>query len=611
MLLVFLLVQSLFLGSDRETVEFSRFLDLVADGRVEEVSISQTEVNGTYKKADAEEPASFVTTLPGGNFETNQLVNQLRESDVKIVGSQPSAWAGILISFLPFVFIIGIYLFISRRMRQQMGGGGVGPMTFGRSKAKLFDRTDMKTTFNDVAGVDEVETELVELVDYLKKPEKYAKIGARIPKGVLLVGPPGTGKTLLARAVAGEAGVPFFYISASEFIEMFVGLGAARVRDLFKQAREKAPAIVFIDEIDSIGMSRSGAAGNQMGANQEQEQTLQQLLTEMDGFDPNSGVIIMAASNRPEVLDLALLRPGRFDRQIVVNLPDIRGREEILKIHARDVRIAENVELKVLARRSPGFSGAQLANIINEAALLAARKNKEQVTMTELEEAIDRVVAGLERRSQVLSEKERRLVAYHELGHALVAHFLEHADPVHRVSIIPRGIGALGYTQQLPEEERYLMTEPELRDMLAVLLGGRSAEELVFGFATTGAGDDLRRATEIARRMVMEFGMSDKVGPVNLSGQSARFLNPIFRRGEDVSDETEMAIDREVKALLIDAQERARAILKDKRDDMDELAALLLEKESIGLREIKEHFGEPHNADDEFLTQETEELPTP
>jgi cell division protease FtsH len=458
-----------------------------------------------------------------------------------------------------------------------------------------------------VAGVDEVTTELQEIVDYLKHRQKFERIGARIPKGVLLVGPPGTGKTLLARAVAGEASVPFYYVSASEFVELFVGLGAARVRDLFQQARDRAPAIIFIDEIDSIGQARSGAAGYQMGSNQEQEQTLQQLLTEMDGFEPNSGVIMMAASNRPEVLDPALLRPGRFDRQIQVNLPDIKGREEILRIHARQVKLAEHVDLVVLARRTPGFSGAQLANVINEGALLAARKEKDRVEMEDLEEAIDRVVAGLERKSQVLSDKERRLVAFHELGHALVARFVEHADPVHRVSIIPRGIGALGYTQQLPEEERYLMSEPELRDRIAVLLGGRSAEEIVFGFATTGAQDDLKKATEIARRMVMEFGMSEKVGPINIAEQGPRFLGPAFRRSEDVSEETETVIDRETKSLLLEGQKKARAILEEHRNDLDGLADVLLEKETLDRQDLEAYFsGEGKTAK---LGPATKELP--
>ena len=587
--LIFLLVQSLFFTRESSEIEFSRFLDLVEQNQVTEVNIATSVISGEYQDgAEDSEATPFSTTLPP-NYETNKLVTQLTEADVKVTGEQPSFWGQLLISFLPFLVIIGIYLLIMRRMRKQMGGG---PLSFGKNKAKLYDRADMKTTFEDVAGVDEVEAELVELVEYLRKPDKFAKIGARIPRGVLLVGPPGTGKTLLARAVAGEAEVPFFYISASEFIEMFVGLGAARVRDLFKQARDRAPAIVFIDEIDSIGQSRA-SGGGQYGGHQEQEQTLQQLLTEMDGFEPNSGVIIVAASNRPEVLDPALLRPGRFDRQIQVNLPDIRGREQILAIHARAVQLESSVDLKLMARRTPGFSGAELANVINEGALLAARRGKTRVSMQELEDAVDRVVGGLERRSQVLSEPERRLVAFHELGHALVAHFVEHADPVHRVSIIPRGIGALGYTQQLPDEERYLMSEPELRDRIAVLLGGRAAEELVFGYGTTGAQDDLRRATDIARRMVMEFGMSETVGPLNIAEQGARFLSPAFRRGEDVSDETETSIDREVKAILVEAQKKAARILADHRTDLDELAVLLLEKESIGLRELKEHFGEP------------------
>jgi cell division protease FtsH len=587
-LVAFLVAQS-FIGTGRESIPFSRFLELVDRGRVSEVNISETGVSGTFRAGEDE--TDFETTLPP-NFETNQLVRELRDNDVAVTASQPSALTSFFFAWiLPILFIAGIYYLMTRRLRSQLGGGAGGPLSLGKNKAKLYDRTDLKTTFDDVAGVDEVEAELVELVDYLKNPNKFKNIGARIPKGVLLVGPPGTGKTLLARAIAGEAAVPFFYISASEFIELFVGLGAARVRDLFQQARQRAPAIVFIDEIDSIGQARSGAAGYQMGSHQEQEQTLQQLLTEMDGFEPNSGVIIVAASNRPEVLDQALLRPGRFDRQIQVNLPDIRGRKEILEIHARSVKLDPEVDLTVLARRTPGFSGAQLANVINEGALLAARGGHERVQMHDLEEAIDRVVAGLERRSQVLTDEERRLVAYHELGHALVAMFVEHADPVHRVSIIPRGIGALGYTQQLPDEERYLMSEPELRDRIAVLLGGRSAEELVFNFATTGAQDDLQKATEIARRMVMEFGMSSKVGPINIADQAGRFLSPVFRRSEDVSEETEVAIDREVKAILTEAHEKARAILRDHRTDLDALAKILLEKESIGRADLEQYFG--------------------
>ena len=571
-----------------QEISLSRLFDLVDEGSVEEATVSETSVEGVFTTGNDQEK-SFVTTLPV-NYDTSALIEDLDKQGVNVTGRQPSALSGLLVSLLPFL-LIGLlyYFFIFRRLRN-LGGGAGGPLSLGKNKAKLYDRTDLKTTFADVAGVDEVEAELAELVDYLRNSEKFTNLGARIPKGVLLVGPPGTGKTLLARAVAGEAEVPFFYISASEFIELFVGLGAARVRDLFQQARERAPAIVFIDEIDAIGQSRSGAAGYQMGSNQEQEQTLQQLLTEMDGFEANTGVIIVAASNRPEVLDQALLRPGRFDRQIQVNLPEVTGREQILEIHARDVKLEPDADLRVLARRTPGFSGAQLANVINEGALLAARRGKSSVGMAELEEAVDRVVAGLERRSQVLTDNERRLVAFHELGHALVAHFVDHSDPVHRVSIIPRGIGALGYTQQLPDEERYLMSEPELHDRIAVLLGGRAAEETVFGFATTGAQDDLKKATEIARRMVMEFGMSPRVGPINIADNGPRFLSPAFRRSEDVSDETEVAIDREVKSILIQGQQRARGILTEHRRDLDQLAELLLERENLSGRDLADHF---------------------
>jgi cell division protease FtsH len=583
-ILGFVLFQSA-LGAQVEELKLSRVINLIEAGDVQEASIGEASIEGVYA-GDGEENR-FTATIPP-NYEVAQLTRRLERNDVPWTGRAESIWTTLLISLAPFLLLGALYyFFFVRRLRSQLGQG---PLSIGKNKAKLYDRTDMKTTFKDVAGVDEVETELAEVVDYLKEPTKYEKVGARIPKGVLLVGPPGTGKTLLARAVAGEAGVPFFYISASEFVELFVGLGAARVRDLFQQARQRAPAIIFIDEIDSIGQARSGAAGNQLGAHQEQEQTLQQLLTEMDGFEPNSGVIIVAASNRPEVLDQALLRPGRFDRQIVVNLPDIRGREEILEIHARSVRLASDVDLGILARRTPGFSGAQLANVINEGALLSARRQHDKVSMHDLEEAIDRVVAGLERRSQVLSEQERKLVAYHELGHAVVAWFLEHADPVHRVSIIPRGIGALGYTQQLPEEERYLMSEPELRDRIAVLLGGRSAEEIIFGFATTGAQDDLRRATEIARRMVMEFGMSEAVGPINIADGGPRFLSPAFRRGDEVSEETEVAIDREVKAILLDARRRAKGIIEERKGDLHNLAAVLLEQETLGRRDLEEYF---------------------
>lgn len=578
-----LLLFQTFLRPAPEDMDLSRLVKLIEQSRVVEASVSEGAVDGTFRQDDV--TVDFHAVLPP-NYDVTELVRELEESGAAVRGRQPGPWGAVLGWILPFVFFIGIYLLFARGLRR----AGAGALSFGKSKAKLFDRTDLKTTFADVAGVEEVETELRELVEYLMNPGKFRRIGARIPKGVLLVGPPGTGKTLLARAVAGEADVPFFYISASEFIELFVGLGAARVRDLFEQARKQAPAIVFIDEIDAIGQSRAMPA-TQIGAHAEQEQTLQQLLSEMDGFEPNSGVIIMAASNRPEVLDPALLRPGRFDRHIVVNLPDIKGREDILAIHCRGVTLAQDVVLGVLARRTPGFSGAQLANVINEGALLAARKARDAVGMAELEEAVNRVVAGLERRSQMLSEEDRRMVAFHELGHAVVAWFVEHADPVHRVSIIPRGIGALGFTEQLPEEERYLLSEPELRDRLAVLFGGRAAEEVVFGFPTTGGHDDLKKATEMARRMVVEFGMSKEVGPINIAEQGYRFLTPALGRGTDISDETARAIDLEVKALLQEAHERAKVILIEHRPQLEVLAHQLLEKETLERDAVKAVLG--------------------
>ena len=501
-------------GPTIEDIRFSRFLTLVEDEELTEVDIGTTSISGTY--ADGDNERNFSTTIPPA-FETTQLVNRLQRQDVAFTGQQPSFWTQFLISILPFLIIAGLfYFFFIRRMRQQLGGSG-GPLSLGKNKAKLYDRTDMKTTFSDVAGVDEVETELQELVEYLKRPEKFREIGARIPKGVLLVGPPGTGKTLLARAIAGEAEVPFFYISASEFIELFVGLGAARVRDLFQQARQRAPAIVFIDEIDSIGQARAGAAGPQMGSHQEQEQTLQQLLTEMDGFEPNSGVIIVAASNRPEVLDQALLRPGRFDRQIQVNLPDIqRARGDTPDPRPRR-------EARGRCQTSRSWRAARPASRGRSSRTSSTRGpswqrgGRNKVEMHDLEEAIDRVIAGLERRSQVLSEDERRLVAYHELGHALVARFVEHSDPVHRVSIIPRGIGAARVHTTTPgrralPDVRARTTRSDRRP--ARRPSGRGDRVRL---RDHGGQDDLMKATEIARRMVMEFGMSEVVGPINIA----------------------------------------------------------------------------------------------
>jgi cell division protease FtsH len=471
-----------------------------------------------------------------------------------------------------------IWMFLMRRI----GGGSTQALSFGRSKAKIYDRKELKTTFNDVAGVDEAKAELVEVVDFLKNPKKYQRLGGRIPKGVLLVGPPGTGKTLLARAVAGEADVPFFFLSGSEFVEMFVGVGASRVRDLFEQAKEKAPCIVFIDELDAIGKTRAGNTGF-IGGHDEREQTLNQLLAEMDGFDSSKGVIIMAATNRPEVLDPALLRAGRFDRQVVVDKPDVRGREAILKVHARNVQLSPTVDLHVLAARTPGMAGADLANIINEAALLAARKGKDAVEMADLDEAVDRVIGGLERKSRVLSEKERDIVAHHEIGHALVATSLAHADPVHKVTIIPRGVGALGATYQLPLEDRYLLTQRELEDRIGVLLGGRAAEEAVYGEISTGAHNDLDRATEMARLMVMQYGMSEKLGPMTFGGgQQALFLRGSGLGHErEYSEDTARVIDGETRAIVDRIYDRVRALMTQKKTVLMAAAEELKRRETL------------------------------
>ena len=492
----------------------------------------------------------------------SQLLTLLETHHVEFSGRvENTLWRDLLFGWvIPLALMAGIWMLIMRRV----GGGATQALSFGRSKAKIYDRKELKTTFLDVAGADEAKAELVEIVDFLQNPKKYQRLGGRIPKGVLLVGPPGTGKTLLARAVAGEADVPFFTLSGSEFVEMFVGVGAARVRDLFEQAKDKAPCIIFIDELDAIGKSRAGATGF-VGGHDEREQTLNQLLAEMDGFDSSKGVIIMAATNRPEVLDLALLRPGRFDRQVVVDKPDIRGREAILRLHARNVVLAPSVDLGVIAARTPGFAGADLANIVNEAALLAARKEKDAVGMADFEEAIDRVVAGLEKKSRVLSEKERDIVAHHEMGHALVASSVVNADPVHKVTIIPRGVAALGMTYQLPTADRFLMTRRELEDRIAVLLGGRVAEELVYGEVSTGAHNDLERATEIARLMVTKYGMSERVGLATFGERTPLFLKGTGMGERDYSEETARTIDEEVRAILDRTHDRVRGILTAKK----------------------------------------------
>jgi cell division protease FtsH len=583
-LLVLYLIQGLFVEGPRR-LDYSVFIDRVEAGQVERVAISETEVTGEL--VGEQGGPGFVSTRPPG-VDEQELLALLQQNDVAFTGQQPSALSNFLFSWiLPILVLVAIWGFVFRRMA---GGGAAGALNLGRRGVKIYDRKDLKTTFSDVAGVDEAVEELREIVAFLEDPRKYQRLGGRIPKGVLLLGPPGCGKTLLARAVAGEAKVPFFFMSGSEFVEMFVGLGAARVRELFQQAKEKAPCLVFLDELDTIGKTRAGAMGGSFGSHDEREQTLNQLLVEMDGFDASKGVIIMAATNRPDVLDPALLRPGRFDRQVVVDRPDLRGREAILQVHARGVALGSDVDLQVIAARTPGFTGADLANVVNEAALLAARREKDSVGMSELEEAIDRVVAGLERKSRVMSEKEREIVAFHEMGHALVALSVDTADPVHRVSIIPRGAAALGMTMQRPLEDRYLMTEPELLDRLAILLGGRSGEEIAFDQISTGAQNDLERATEIARAMVAEYGMSDKLGPLSFGrdgfrGADGRVLFPGER--PEMSDQTARMVDEEVARLVNHAHDRARTILDGKKGLLSELARLLMVREVMEGKELK------------------------
>jgi cell division protease FtsH len=564
-----------------ETVSYSDFKQRVREGRVEEVLVGEERIRGRLRDA-----AKGTRPFTAVRIEDPKLIEDLEKAGVKYTGEAANKWIAEVIGWvIPLVFLIALWSFFFRRMGNAEGG----VMSFARSRAKIYADDDVKVRFGDVAGVDEAEDELREIVEFLKNPRKYTTIGGRIPKGVLLVGPPGTGKTLLARAVAGEAKVPFFSLSGSEFVEMFVGVGAARVRDLFAQAEVKAPCIVFIDELDALGKVRIQSP---MGSHEEREQTLNQLLAEMDGFDGRKGVIIMGATNRPEVLDPALLRPGRFDRQVLVDKPDVRGREEILRIHAKTVKIGEGVDLKVVAARTAGFAGADLANLVNEAALLAARKDKTAVEMKDFDEAIDRLIAGLEKK-RVMSDKERRIVAYHESGHAIVATVLPGLDPVHKISIVQRGFGALGYTMQLPLEDRYLLTREDLLSQLSVLLAGRSAEEIAFGRISTGAQNDLQRATDIARSMVTEFGMSDLLGAVNYNGnQRPVFLETPFasERG-NYSEETALKIDAEVKRILTEAHETARRVLRERRDTLDVLSERLLEKEVIESEELKAIMG--------------------
>lgn len=557
-----------------QNISYTRFLDLLESERIEEVTIVGQEVTGQLKDG-----TRFYVYTP----EDAPLAELLRDAGVEQNWVKPPEphWLSNIITFIiPFVVIIAIFFFFM----QQSQGGGSRVMNFGKSRARLHDGSRNRVTFDDVAGADEEKAELVEIVEFLKEPRKFIELGARIPKGILLMGPPGTGKTLLARAVAGEAGVPFFSISGSDFVEMFVGVGASRVRDLFDTAKKNAPCIVFIDEIDAVGRQRGAGLG---GGHDEREQTLNQLLVEMDGFDSHEGIILIAATNRPDILDPALLRPGRFDRQITVNYPDVKGREEILKVHARGKPLAKEVDLSVIARRTPGFTGADLENVINEGALLAGRKSKKVIGMQELEEAIDRVIAGTEKKSRVISDFEKKLVAVHEAGHALVGYMLPHTDPVHKVSIIPRG-RAGGYTLMLPEEDRYYMTRSELLDRVTALLAGRVAEKVELNEISTGAQNDLERATSIVRQMIMEYGMSDQLGPITLGRKQHEqvFLGRDLARDRDYSEEIARAIDKEIRATIDDCYKKAEEIILEHRDKLAALANALIERETLNAEEI-------------------------
>jgi len=556
-----------------ENIAFSDFSEALRDNKVTAVTIQGKNIVGVFK--DGKEFKTFAPDDP-------ELVKTLRDRNVKITAKpdeESGLWQSIFISWFPMLLLIAVWIFF---MRQMQSGGGKA-MSFGKSKARLFTGRDNKVTFHDVAGIDEAKDELQEIIDFLVDPKKFTKLGGRIPKGVLLVGSPGTGKTLLARAIAGEANVPFFTISGSDFVEMFVGVGASRVRDLFNQGKKNAPCIIFIDEIDAVGRHRGAGLG---GGHDEREQTLNQLLVEMDGFESNEGVIVMSATNRPDVLDPALLRPGRFDRQIVVSVPDVKGREAILKVHTRNTVISEDVELSIIARGTPGFTGADLANLVNEAALVAARRNKKAVEMDDFEHAKDKVLMGVERRSMIIPFEERRLTAYHEAGHALVAKMIPGTDPIHKVTIIPRG-RALGLTQQLPIDERHTYSKEYLLHDISILLGGRVAEELVIGQLTTGSGNDIERATKIARKMVCEWGMSDKLGPLNYGKDEEHiFLGREIARHRDFSEQTAQEIDEELKILVYQCYTQAKDLLSKNIRTLHALANKLLDKEVLDGHEI-------------------------
>lgn len=559
----------------KDDMSYTSFLQHVQQDDIKQVTIVDNIISGKLK--DGQE---FSTVVP----DDDTLISRLEAKNVEIraeLPPQPPWWTGILSSLLPMLLIVGLWFLL---MNQSNGGGG-RVMNFGKSRARRYDEDKVKVTFKDVAGADEAKQELEEVVEFLKHPQKYNELGAKIPKGVLLYGPPGTGKTLLAKAVAGEAGVPFFSISGSDFVEMFVGVGASRVRDLFEQAKKSAPCIVFIDEIDAVGRQRGAGLG---GGHDEREQTLNQLLVEMDGFGANEGIIMIAATNRPDILDPALLRPGRFDRQIVVDRPDIKGRQEILKVHVKGKPIGQDVELNVIAQRTPGFTGADLSNLVNEAALMTARKNKKVINMPEMEEAAERVIMGPERKSRVISDKEKRLTAYHEGGHTVVGMLLDNTDPVHKVTIIPRG-RAGGYTLSLPKEDRYYATRSEMLDELKVLLGGRVAEALVLKEISSGASNDLQRATTLARQMICEYGMSENIGPVTFGHrQDQVFLGRDIARDKDYSEEVAAEIDKEVRSFIEDAYAATEKLLSDNIDKLHVIAEALIERETLEAEEISE-----------------------
>lgn len=576
-MLFFVWFQGYMGGRQVEKVSYSDFKQWAQEGKLENLVIGPEKITGNVK--DEKGPARPFVTV---RVEDPELVRELQQKGIKFSGYIENKWIAVMISWLlPLAVMVFFWLYLIKRM----SGGPQGVLSLGKARVKIYGDKDVKVTFKDVAGIDEARSELEEIVQFLKDPEKSQRLGGRIPKGVLLVGAPGTGKTLLAKAVAGEAGVFFFSMSGSEFVEMIVGVGAARIRDLFKQAKENAPCIIFLDEMDALGKARGL---NPIGGHDEREQTLNQLLVEMDGFDPRAGVIILAATNRPDILDPALLRPGRFDRHVAIDKPDIRGREAILKVHAKDVELGPDVDLKKVAAMTPGFVGADLANLINEAALIAARGDADQVTMANFGQAAERIIGGLEKKNRAMSSKEKKIVAYHESGHALVAMLLPSTDPVSKVSIIPRGIAALGYTQQLPTEDRYLMTRAELLDRLQVLLGGRAAEEVIFGDISTGAQNDLQRASEIARSMVMDYGMSERLGLLTYTHQQSRYLDMgLGPRDREYSEQTAQEIDREKSRIIDEAHQKVLLKLNDHRHSLEKLAGILLEKESIDGEELK------------------------